>query len=353
MGHGGKFRGQGTAQGGLDCGGSGSTAQHVLADDAPGLAAADVDGRHTERGRFHHAGTGIAHHQRSALHGGKIPLEPQAVDEPGTLRWAAANACILAVHTAPPASALEPVISQNTPGTASIAAHRHPPARQDRPPRRKFQGGRSRWQKAASGQSRRKRTIPAASFWAGCGCFHRPGRPRRTRFRGLRPCAPAGPRFRHSWEVQRRHFGDAVAVVFIRRAKGYIPAGNMRNGDMPCRSRCSHRKNFKAVAQKQHRIRAVGGKIAVKYRDGACNGKGHRFVGALFFKNRQAGRNGQAVSSISCTVLPNRAQRCAPVTTSCNCRSCAAATFWITGRSSPYSARVEVMMVMFFIIVRS
>ena len=115
-------------------------------------------------------------------------------------------------------------------------------------------------------------------------------------FGGFAHAHQPGRAFGTAGEVQRRHFCDAVAVVFIRRAKGYIPAGNMRNGDMPCRSRCSHCKNFKAVAQKQHRIRAVGGKIAVKYRDGACNGKGHRFVGVLFFKNRQAGRNGQAVS---------------------------------------------------------
>ena len=36
---------------------------------------------------------------------------------------AAANSCILRVQTWPPASALEPVMSQNTPGTAAMAAH--------------------------------------------------------------------------------------------------------------------------------------------------------------------------------------------------------------------------------------
>ena len=51
-------------------------------------------------------------------------LSPRLLMNPARCGWAAANACILAVHTAPPASALEPVISQNTPGTASIAAHR-------------------------------------------------------------------------------------------------------------------------------------------------------------------------------------------------------------------------------------
>ena len=48
---------------------------------------------------------------------------PRLCTKPARCGWAAANACMAAVHTAPPASALEPVMSQNTPGTAAMAVH--------------------------------------------------------------------------------------------------------------------------------------------------------------------------------------------------------------------------------------
>ena len=54
---------------------------------------------------------------------------------------------------------------------------------------------------------------------------------------------------------------------------------------------------------------------------------------------------GRPSASISATVAPSRGQRCAPVTTSCKVSARLAASFWITGRSRPYSARVAVTTV--------
>ena len=94
--------------------------------------------------------------------------------------------------------------------------------------------------------------------------------------------------------MQRRHLGDAMAVVFVRRAQRHIAAGNVGDGNVPRRGGSGHRENLKAVAQQQHRVGAVGGKIGVKYLDGACNGAPHR-LGFLLRKNRQTGRDGHTV----------------------------------------------------------
>ena len=94
--------------------------------------------------------------------------------------------------------------------------------------------------------------------------------------------------------MQRRHFGDAMAVVFVRRAQRHIAAGNVGDGNVPRRGGSGHRENFKAVAQQQHRVGAVGGKIVIKYLDGARNDAAHR-LGFLLRKNRQTSRDGHAV----------------------------------------------------------
>ena len=94
--------------------------------------------------------------------------------------------------------------------------------------------------------------------------------------------------------MHRRHLADAVAVVFIGSAQGHIPAGNMGNGDMPRRSRRSHGKNLKAVAQHQQAVGDILGKIFVKHRQRAGDGLRHR-LGGIVGKNGQTGIDGKAV----------------------------------------------------------
>ena len=94
--------------------------------------------------------------------------------------------------------------------------------------------------------------------------------------------------------MHRRHLGDAVAIVFIGRAQRNIPARDMGDRDMPRCGRCRHGENFKPVAQQQHRIGPVGGKVIVK--DGQCAGDGfcNRLPGVLR-EDGEPCRNGKAV----------------------------------------------------------
>ena len=100
--------------------------------------------------------------------------------------------------------------------------------------------------------------------------------------------------FHAAGKMQRCHFGDAMPVIFIGSAQGYIAARDMRNGDMPCRSGHSHRKNFKAVAQKQQCIGRILCKAGIKHLHRARNGFGHG-LGAGFGQNGQPCCNGNAV----------------------------------------------------------
>ena len=95
-------------------------------------------------------------------------------------------------------------------------------------------------------------------------------------------------------KMHRRHFGNAVAVVFVGCAQGHVAARNVGNGDMPRGGCRGHGENFKAVAQQQHRVGAVGSKITVKNVDSACNRAGNRLVGVVG-KNWQACGDGKTV----------------------------------------------------------
>ena len=94
--------------------------------------------------------------------------------------------------------------------------------------------------------------------------------------------------------MHRRHLGDAVAVVFIGRAQRNIPARDMGDRDMPRGGRSGHGENFKPVAQQQHSIGPVGGKVVIK--DGQCAGDGfcNRLPGVLG-EDGEPCRNGKAV----------------------------------------------------------
>ena len=87
--------------------------------------------------------------------------------------------------------------------------------------------------------------------------------------------------------MQRRHVGDAVAVVFIRRAQGYVPARDMGDGDMARGGRDGHGKDLEPVAQQHQGVLAVGGEIRVEHPDGARDGARDRLAGVRFGKNGQ------------------------------------------------------------------
>ena len=95
-------------------------------------------------------------------------------------------------------------------------------------------------------------------------------------------------------KVYRRHFADAVAVVFVRRAQGHVAARDMGNRDMPRRCRSGHGEDLKPVPQQQHGVRAVGGKVVVKNFHRACDGFSDRLIGVVG-EDRQSCRDGQAV----------------------------------------------------------
>lgn len=93
--------------------------------------------------------------------------------------------------------------------------------------------------------------------------------------------------------MQRRHLGDAVAVILVGGTQGHIAAGNMGDGNMPGCRRGSQGKNLKPVPQQQHGVRAVGSKPSVKDFQCPGNGLGYRFL--VFLENRQPCRDGQSV----------------------------------------------------------
>ena len=129
--------------------------------------------------------------------------------------------------------------------------------------------------------------------------------------------------------MHRRHLGDAVAVVFVGGAQRHVPARNVGDGDMPRRRGGRYRKDLEPVAQQKHRVGAAGGEMIVEHRQRAGDGAGRRLAGVVR-KDGKPRRDGH---------------RCAPVTTSCKVSARLAASFWTTGRSRPYSARVAVTTV--------